>query len=163
MSPLTFESWYQTAYPRLVRSLTAVCGDADLAADATAEALARLWERWDAGAVVNPDGWTFQVALNLVRRGQRRLALERTILRRERQTPQREPDVHPEVWRALNELPRRQREAIALRYVADLTEADVAHVMGVAVGTASATLTSARRTLATALDHLNLEETHGRH
>jgi RNA polymerase sigma factor (sigma-70 family) len=32
-------------------------------------------------------------------------------------------------------LPRRQREAVALRYYADLSEAQVADVMGVSIGT----------------------------
>ncbi|HWC33745.1 MAG TPA: SigE family RNA polymerase sigma factor [Mycobacteriales bacterium] len=35
---------------------------------------------------------------------------------------------------AMRELPRRMREAIALRYYADLTEAQTADVMGVSVG-----------------------------
>ena len=36
--------------------------------------------------------------------------------------------------RAVHQLPRRQREAVALRYYADLTEAQTAAVMGVSVG-----------------------------
>lgn len=36
---------------------------------------------------------------------------------------------------ALRALPRRQREAVALRYYADLSEAQTAEVMGVSVGT----------------------------
>ena len=49
-------------------------------------------------------------------------------------------------------LPRRQREAIALRYLLDLPEVGVAEAMGVAVGTASATLASARARLAVLLE-----------
>ena len=45
----------------------------------------------------------------------------------------------------------RQRTAVALRYVLDLPEADVARIMGIARGTASATLATARRRLAAAL------------
>lgn len=158
---LDFESWYRAAHPRLVRALTAVCGDSEVAADVTAEALARLWERWDAGAITNAEGWTFRVAVNLLRRRQRRLALERALLGRERVSTAPEPQVHPELWRALRELPQRQREAVALRYVADLTEADVAAAMGVATGTASATLASARRALADALGNVVWEDSHG--
>lgn len=36
--------------------------------------------------------------------------------------------------RAVHQLPRRQREAVSLRYYADLTEAQTAAVMGVSVG-----------------------------
>src|SRR5512143_1312879 len=42
------------------------------------------------------------------------------------------------VVRALRELPRRQREAIVLRYYGDLTEADAAVVMGCGVGSVKA-------------------------
>ena len=41
--------------------------------------------------------------------------------------------------------------AIALRYVCDLPQEEIAAVMNVAVGTVSATLTAARRRLATEL------------
>lgn len=62
------------------------------------------------------------------------------------------------MWDAVRRLPRRQREAIALRYVLDLSEGEVAAVMGVATGTASATLVTARRALAAALkDHDSME------
>jgi len=45
----------------------------------------------------------------------------------------------------------RQRTAIALRYVCDLPQAEIAVVMDVAAGTVSATLTAARRRLAVVL------------
>ena len=48
-------------------------------------------------------------------------------------------------------LPERQRLAVALRYLADLTEDQVASTMGIARGTVAATLHSARQTLAASL------------
>ncbi len=56
-----------------------------------------------------------------------------------------EPDL--DLWRAVADLPLRSREAIVLRYVADLTEAGVAEAMGVGVGSASALLHKARQLL----------------
>lgn len=56
-----------------------------------------------------------------------------------------------ELWSAVRSLPERQRLAIALRYVADLTEAEVAEAMGVRPGTVAATLSKARTQLATQL------------
>jgi DNA-directed RNA polymerase specialized sigma24 family protein len=44
-------------------------------------------------------------------------------------------------------LPLRQREAIVLRYVGDLTERDVARVLGISEGATSAALVAARRRL----------------
>ena len=52
-----------------------------------------------------------------------------------------------------------ERTAVALRYLADLTEPQTAQVMGVAVGTVSATLSSARRRLATQLGIHDDEQT----
>jgi RNA polymerase sigma factor (sigma-70 family) len=57
-------------------------------------------------------------------------------------------DFDPELWNAVAALPVRQREAIVLRYVGDLTERDVASVLGISEGAASAALVAARRRLA---------------
>ena len=44
-------------------------------------------------------------------------------------------EAHREVLDALRQLPRRQREAVVLRYYLDMTEAQAAEAMGVAQGT----------------------------
>ena len=49
------------------------------------------------------------------------------------------------------DLPPRTRTAVALRYVADLTEAQVAEAMNVSRGTVASTLSSARQRLAAVL------------
>jgi RNA polymerase sigma factor (sigma-70 family) len=56
---------------------------------------------------------------------------------------------------ALAELPRRQREALVLRYYADLSEAQTAHAMGISAG---AVKSHTSRGMA-ALRHLLEEET----
>jgi RNA polymerase sigma-70 factor (ECF subfamily) len=143
-----FGGWYQTSYPRVVTTLTIAAGSVEVAEDVTAEAFVRAYERWDrVRRMASPDGWLYRVALNLLRRRGRRLALERDLLRRA-EPPAASPEVMaPEVWDAVRSLTPRQRTAVALRYVLDLPEAEVAQVMGVAVGTASATLATARRRL----------------
>jgi DNA-directed RNA polymerase specialized sigma24 family protein len=50
--------------------------------------------------------------------------------------------LQPEVWAAVRGLPDRQRTAVALRYVLDLPEAEVAALMGITRGAASSYLTS---------------------
>ena len=88
-------------------------------------------------------------ALNQVRSHARRTRLERRYLasQREGQAPApAEPD--DALWAAVAALPPRARTAIALRYVADLSEAEMAHAMNISRGTVAATLHKARARLA---------------
>lgn len=57
-----------------------------------------------------------------------------------------------DVVRAVRALPRRQREAVALRYLADLTEAQTADAMGVAVGSVKAYTSRGLAALAAVLE-----------
>lgn len=56
-----------------------------------------------------------------------------------------------ELLETLRELPHRQRAAVLLHYVADMSVREVAEVMGVAEGTVKALLAQARRKLRTIL------------
>lgn len=143
-----FESWYRQAHPRLVTALVWVRGDPDGVRDAVDEACVRALARWDrVGKMSSPTGWTYQVALNVWRRRERRVALEARLLRRQR-APEAVPVPAGETWLLVQSLPRRQRTAIALRYVADLTEDQIALAMGVRRGTVSVLLARAHQRLA---------------
>ncbi|HVX22427.1 MAG TPA: SigE family RNA polymerase sigma factor [Acidimicrobiales bacterium] len=63
-----------------------------------------------------------------------------------------DPDDALVVLQAVRALPPRQREAVVLRYYDDLSEADVAAVLGCAVGTVKSQLAKARANLARQLD-----------
>lgn len=69
-----------------------------------------------------------------------------------RALPPPDPVDHVELVAALRSLPRRQREVVALRYLADLPEAEVAALLGCAPGTvkqhAHRGLAALRRSLA---------------
>jgi RNA polymerase sigma-70 factor (ECF subfamily) len=149
-----FEEFY--AHGPVVRALLVASGDREVAGDVVAEAFSRAFERWDrVQHMENPTGWVYRVSVNLLRRRWTRARLERSLLRRRRPTGSvAEIDLVPELWAAIAALPLRQRTAIALRYVADLSERDVAAAMGIAEGTASAALVAARRRLASDLQHL---------
>lgn len=153
---LDFDEWYAHEHSSLVRALIVVTGDAELAADVVAEAFSRAYERWDrVRSLTNPTGWVYRVAVNVNRRRWRREQLEKLLLRRSpRVTTTVDAELVPELWVAIAGLSSRQREAVALRYVADLSERQVAEAMGIAEGTASATLSVARRRLAADLQHL---------
>jgi RNA polymerase sigma-70 factor (ECF subfamily) len=151
-----FEAWYVREFPRVRNALTLAVGDPGLAEEATAEAFARAlvqWRRLEAGG--RPTAWVYRVALNEVRSRFRRVLLERRHAARHREhhvPPPGEPD--PQLWDAVASLAPRARAAIALRYVADMSEAEVADAMGITSGTVAATLSKARRRLAELLaDH----------
>ena len=150
-----FERWYVGVHPKLISALTVLAGDATLAAEAVDEAVARAFERWDrVGRMASPDGWTYRTALHVLWRRQGRLRREHLLhLRRAGPSTEVAPgtDWSLEVWDAVRRLPSRQRTAVALRYVGDLSVDDVAEAMRIAPGTVKATLHAARRRLADAL------------
>jgi RNA polymerase sigma-70 factor, ECF subfamily len=148
----SFDGWYRAEHPRLLGLLTVVAGDADVAREVTSEAFVRALERWDRVAeMASPAAWTYQVGVNLLRRRLRRAAIEKRLLP-DAPAPPAPPVVESELWQAVRALPARQRTAVALRYVCDLPQEEIATVMNVAVGTVSATLTAARRRLAAGLE-----------
>ena len=148
-----FAAWYRSEHPRLLAAMTIVTRDLHAAQDVTAEAFARALASWTrVSAMDSPTGWTYRVALNVARRRARRAALEQRLLRRMVPPDSGLPvERSIELWDAVRALPPRARTAIALRYAAGLSESEVATAMNVAVGTASATLSAARKTLAIAL------------
>ncbi len=138
-----FDAWYQDLHPRLVTTLIAVLGDVDVACEATDEAFARAYERWTrVSGMESPDGWTYRVAYNVARRHWRRHALEGRLLR-SRAPDASVPGPAGELWLLVRELPPRQRLAVLLRHVGQLTEREIADVMGIKRGTVSATLRAA--------------------
>lgn len=144
----SFDDWYREEHPRLLAAMTLVAADPDLAREATDEAFLRAFERWSrVSAMTTPGGWLYRTARNIVRRRWRRAAFERRILERERPAIEAPPSLDPAVWDVVARLPERQRTAIALRYLMGMSQAEVADAMGVAVGTASASLTAARKAL----------------
>jgi RNA polymerase sigma-70 factor, ECF subfamily len=145
----SFETWYRAVHPRLLATLVVASGDIEAARDATAEAFTRALERWSrVHAMDAPEAWVDRVGVNVLRRRNRRRILEERLLRRQRPEPVPPPQVAPEVWDATASLPFRQRQALALRYLLGMTQTEVAEAMGVAPGTAAATLHAARRNLA---------------
>jgi RNA polymerase sigma factor (sigma-70 family) len=142
--PQDFEKWYQDLRPGLVASLFTVFGDADIAVESADEAIVRAFERWNKVAVMSsPGGWTYKVALNIGRRRCRRQRLERQLLARSYKPLEDVEEPATEIWQVVASLPTRQRTAVVLRHVSDLTEADIAAAMGISRGGVSATLRAA--------------------
>jgi RNA polymerase sigma factor (sigma-70 family) len=125
----SFERLSRVAYG-VARHVLGAVGDAE---NVAAETMARAqlhWSRIDD----HPDGWVVTVATRLAvreaRRGQRRFPFVQTAS--DRDTAEQLVG-RIDLTRALARLSRRQRQAIALRYLADLTDAQAADAMGCSV------------------------------
>ena len=119
------------------------------------EALVRAWMRSERGERVESlPAWVAAVALNQTRSGWRRAMAERRARRR---LPEWSgsisvpSDEHIDVARALAALPRRQREVAVLRYLLEMSTAEVAAALGITQGTVKSSLARARAHLAEAL------------
>jgi RNA polymerase sigma-70 factor, ECF subfamily len=139
-----FTDWFASNWARLVAAVTLETRDSHAAEDAVADAAAKLMRRWDAGSVSDPAGWVYRVAVRAARRARWRRSREPAEVGLVETA-----DIYadPDLWRAIEALPARQRQAIVLRYLLDLTQADVARAMGVAPGTVAALLNQGRARL----------------
>jgi RNA polymerase sigma-70 factor (ECF subfamily) len=150
-----FDGFFNEHYGSTLRAVSVAIGDSGRAEDLTQEAFARAFRRWSTvSKLERPVTWVYVVALNA----------ERKRWRRERQVKEPGPnhDSVPDmaggvlstivVRDAIERLPARQRAAVVLRYLGDLTVADIANVMGCAEGTVKATLHQALRNLRVDLD-----------
>ena len=63
-----------------------------------------------------------------------------------------------EAWALVAGLPERQRTAVVLRHVADLTEPEIAKVMRITRGTVSTTLADAHRALRAKLNEDEMKD-----
>ena len=157
----SFDAFYATNAPRLVRQLHAMTGDLADAQDCVQEACARAWQRWDRLQQYDaPEAWVRTVAWNLaVSRARRVRTAARALLRSgpPADVPALSPD-HVALVHALRALPADQRRALVLHHLADLPVAQVAQETGVPVGTVKARLSRGRAALAL---HLTEEASRG--
>ena len=159
-----FAAWYRAEHPKVLGSLTVLCGDREVASEVADEAFARALAHWRrVSAMASPGGWTYRVALNQLRRRHRRRTAEQVALTRsgpETATVEHSlPDA--ELWVAVRALPERQRQAVVLRYVADLPEIEIAEALSVSRGAVASNLSAARRRLAEQLRRPELAEEPG--
>ena len=137
----------------VLSSLTLIAGDQDAAREATDEAFARAFERWArVGVMASSSGWVYRTALNVLKRRGRRASMERRLLGRIETGELHVPATWSiEIVDAMRLLPMRERIAITLRYVADLSTDQIAEAMSIAPGTVGSTLHSGRQHLASLL------------
>jgi RNA polymerase sigma-70 factor (ECF subfamily) len=149
----SFDAFFRSEYARLAALAAALCGDREEGRDLAQEALSRVYERWgDVATLERPGAWAQRVVVNLARdlarhRGVRRRRLPLLAHEALRRAQTESSPFDGEFWAAVSALPERQRTAVALFYVGDLSIAEVADAMGVVEGSAKTTLHQARRRL----------------
>lgn len=128
-------------YPELVGVLTAHCGQRPVAEEVAQEALAKVVVAWPkVQRMDHPEAWTYRVAFNLMRSRWRRARAERRALQRLGAGVPSGDGASASVDRlalveALASLPERQRAAVSLRYLSDLSVAETAVALSCAQGT----------------------------
>ncbi|MDP9069304.1 MAG: sigma-70 family RNA polymerase sigma factor [Actinomycetota bacterium] len=151
---LEFDAFYREHFERVYRSVWLVVRDRDQALDAAQEAFSRAYARWRRLSEQDwAAGWVIVTALNASKPAPRRAVAPA-------------PEIHSaqdaegaaartDLSRALRLVPTRQRKALVLYYVGDLSVASIAQIMQISEGTVKAHLSQGRASLRRSLgeDH----------
>lgn len=140
------EAAYRREFTRFLRLGYALLGSSDQARDAVQETFATaLRTRASYRGEGSLEGWLWTTMLNVCRQEQRR---------RRRLTddpPEEATNGHPHDWSEIRALiaalPERERTTVFLRYYADLSQDEIAEVLGIRPGTVGAALNHARNKL----------------
>jgi RNA polymerase sigma-70 factor (ECF subfamily) len=163
--PHDFDELYAAHFTSVAAQLYAYCGNRQEAQDLTQEAFCRALARWRQIADFDdPVAWVRRVAWNLATTGHHRSKLAAVFRRKhvEVHAPPPSPD-RVALFAALKTLPRQQRQAVVLHYLADQPLADIAESMAVPLGTVKSWLNRARAALAAELANDSTESTGASH
>jgi RNA polymerase sigma-70 factor (ECF subfamily) len=150
-----FDRLYRENYPRLLRTLYAITGDAAAAEDCVQETFVKAWRAWPRFRPERaPAGWLHQIAVNTAISYRRRAKLRSAgeILRRlGRPAAGRDPGdaaSSSDVASALAALSPRVAADFVLRYYHGYNNREIARMEGVSERTVGARLARAREELA---------------
>jgi RNA polymerase sigma-70 factor (sigma-E family) len=127
------EDLYATHSEAATRLAYVLTGNRAVAEDLTQEAFVRICGRYaDLRDPERLGGYLFRTITNLARSRARRAHLHERILSQRTPTAVEPVDIdrREELWRALMQLPIRQRAAIFLRYYQDMSEVQAADALG---------------------------------
>ncbi|GAB3816128.1 hypothetical protein GCM10028799_18250 [Kribbella italica] len=134
----SFDAFVLARSGRLLRTAYLLTQDHALAEDLLQTALAKVWFAWSRIEGGDPEPYVRKVLVNTYSTWWRRR------WNGEQPTDELPESAGPEgtgaaertdLWRALQQLPRRQRAVVVLRYYEDLSEAETARILGCSVGT----------------------------
>jgi RNA polymerase sigma-70 factor (sigma-E family) len=148
-----FAEFVSAALPGLLRFGHVLTGDASAAEDLVQTALGRALRAWRLHRIDDPRAFVRKIMVNSYaswyrRHGNREWATADLEPRGFTEDHAQRVDDRDAVWRALRVLPARQRAVMVLRYYEDLSEAEIAAVMGVSAGTVKSQAARALRRLA---------------
>jgi RNA polymerase sigma-70 factor (sigma-E family) len=152
---VTYQEFADTQLPGLLRYAVMLTGDPHTAEDLVQDTMVRVQLNWRRVAHSDsPDGYVRRVLTNRfvdLRRGSwwRRVRLnpDPDPTRPEQRDHAQDSADRDQIWTMLAVLPRRQRAALVLRYYEDLPDAEIADVLGCAVGTVRSSISRALATL----------------
>ena len=152
-----FREFFAAQYARLCWLGLLLTGDQAEAEELAQEALVRTWWRWVVHRPNGPAAYARKVLVNRRRSLLRRAGVESRFLARTRLEPVPPPGDEQAMvpWEAVQGLPPRQRAVLVLRFPEDLTEAEVARLLGLPLGTVTSL---AHRGLARLRDRLGSPE-----
>ncbi|MGN6131062.1 MAG: SigE family RNA polymerase sigma factor [Nocardioidaceae bacterium] len=136
-----FSAYMAARQPSLLRTAYLLTGDRHAAEDLVQTSLAKLYLSWDKVQRREVlDGYVRRIMVNennsLWRRAwKRREVSTDAVPETEVQPPPSYDGQSEALWRFVQTLPRRQRAVIVLRYYEDLSEAEVADILGISTGT----------------------------
>jgi RNA polymerase sigma factor (sigma-70 family) len=138
-----FTDFFEATHRDVFRAVLVVARDWHVAEDATATAYLRAWERWsDVARHPSPIAWVIRVAMNDAVSWWRKT--RRIVGGLGGRLTADEPDLpDADVRAAVDSLPLRQRQAIALRIVLGFDAAQTAALLGIAPGTVGVHLSRA--------------------
>lgn len=154
-----FASYVDERWAALVRSALFLGCSREDAEDLVQTTLVQCFRHWDRLQRADRiDAYVHRMLVNAFRRSnKRKWHLELTsdhVPSNRVEDPSPESDARTDLHRMLNKLPPDQRTVLVLRYITDLTERQVAEVLGIPVGTVKS---RAARALA-AIDKTALRE-----
>ena len=156
---MTYEEFANSRLTAMLRFAVMLTGEPHTAQDLVQETMVRVQLNWRRVVRTEaPERYVRRMLVNQFIDWQRGSWLRRVLLRADppeqvdlRGDHAEESAERDQVWSWLERLPRRQRAALVLRYYEDLPDAEIAEVLGCAVGTVRSLISRALATLRTEL------------
>jgi RNA polymerase sigma-70 factor (ECF subfamily) len=156
-----FERLFCREFPALVRTAYGIVGDWEVARELAADGFVALLRHWSkVRSYDRPGAWLRRVVIRDATRVRRRSPKAPPSPREHASDGSDGSDASDAmvVRAAVLQLPARQRAAVVLHYLDDLSVSEVAAVLGCTEGTVKTHLSRARHALAVALGELTGEE-----